>query len=51
MWAGSVTFAVPIGLLISALLVPMSIPVPPDVVDNAQPQPEHAPRDLEGMAT
>ncbi len=52
MWAGSITFAVPIGLLISALLVPMSIPVPADLVDavdNHRHQPEA--RDLEGMAT
>ncbi|HUQ64378.1 MAG TPA: hypothetical protein VM121_11535, partial [Acidimicrobiales bacterium] len=57
MWTGSVTFAVPIGLLISALLVPMSIPVPTDVVENQQHRPEIQPagrgtrRDLEGMAT
>ncbi|MCA1842898.1 MAG: hypothetical protein LC792_06840 [Actinobacteria bacterium] len=60
MWAGAVTFAVPIGLLISALIVPMSIPVPSDavgVVDGLQPKPElrsdgtENVRDLEGMAT
>jgi hypothetical protein len=28
MWAGAVTFAAPVGVLISALIVPMSIPVP-----------------------
>lgn len=57
MWAGSITFAVPIGLLISALLVPMSIPEATVVVDNHKRQPDiepdgvEAPSDLEGMAT
>jgi hypothetical protein len=60
MWAGAITFAVPIGLLISALLVPMSIPVPAgavDVVGHHPHQPEVKsdgrviPRDLEGMTT
>lgn len=56
MWAGSVTFAAPIGLLISALLVPMSIPGPPAPPESV-PRPDvrtggvGSARDLEGMTT
>lgn len=62
MWAGSITFAVPIGLLISALMVPMSIPVRPvhagsveQVGDlpqrDARSRGVETTRDLEGMTT
>jgi hypothetical protein len=60
MWAGAVTFAAPVGVLISALIVPMSIPVPSDAVravNGLQPTPEprsngvQSVRDLEGTAT
>lgn len=61
MWAGSVTFAAPIGLLLSALMVPMSIPVPPAPADpaghsdgryetGARLDEVEGARDLEGMA-
>lgn len=60
MWAGAVTFAAPVGLLLSALIVPMEIPVPPTPSQTAEAQ--HGPDDrerltgvgtpnLEGMAT
>jgi hypothetical protein len=62
MWAGSITFAVPIGLLISVLMVPMSIPVPPAHAGSgelADGPPRHdvsshgvdRAADLEGMTT
>jgi hypothetical protein len=61
MWAGSVTFAAPIGLLISALIVPMTIPMPPAAGELAEGQqgPDDqerltgvgTARGLEGMAT
>lgn len=62
MWAGSVIYALPTGLLISALVVPMWIPVAPDPsapdeLAAGHQEPEERPngaesaRDLEGMTT